>query len=276
MATITTETLLDAPCPRVGITVEGLGVGDSVVSVWRTADGERHPVRGARRTTIVDAGFITDYDAPLERPVTYELEVLSGPSGPDSATSEPVTVPSATAWLMDPLVPHSAVPVLGTKDSDGSAYFRSEAMAELEYAADASMITIMGSDAPMMLFGQVMKARGIPLAMSTRSAEQNVKLKRLLQSTAQFVFRPIPGHGWDLPGTMHIGIPSKVELPVDVSMGGSLTRWDMRADTVQAPVLKVLTATYTWGDVAIMFATYQQKQDAVTGTYLDDLKNPFG
>lgn len=275
MVAVVAEALLDAPCPRVGLTITGLGVGDSVVSVWRTADGERNPVRGARRITIVDAGFVTDYDAPLGRPIFYEVEVISGPGGPSRTLTSTVTVAATTAWLMDPLVPQSAIPVVGG-DGDEGPYLRGQALAQLEYAADVSLINVMGSDKPMALFGQRMAARGVPLSMGTTSAEQNTQLKRLLMSTAQLLFRPLPEFG-DLPGTMFVSVPSAVELPVNVSMGGSLTWWDLKADTVAAPVLKVLTATFTYGDVALLFATYQQKQDGAAGkTYLDDLKSPFG
>ena len=65
MVAVSVEALLDAPCPRVGLTITGLGIGDSVVSVWRTADGERNPVRGARRMVAVDSDYLIDYDAPL-------------------------------------------------------------------------------------------------------------------------------------------------------------------------------------------------------------------
>ncbi|AYN57808.1 minor tail protein [Arthrobacter phage Eileen] len=274
MVAVVAEALLDDPCPRVGLTITGLGVGDSLVSVWRTADGERNPVRGARRITIVDAGFVTDYDAPLGRPVFYEVEVISGPGGPSRTLTPTMTVESPTGWLMDPLVPQSAVPIVGG-DGDEGPYLRGEALAQLEYAADVSLINIMGSDKPMALFGQRMAARGVPLSLGAQLLEHNVRLRQLLMSNAQLLFRPLPDFG-DLPGTMFVSIPSAVETPVDVAEGSYLTWWDLKADTVAAPVLKVLTATFTYGDVALLFATYQQKQDGAAGkTYLDDLKNPF-
>lgn len=264
--------------PSVQLTITGLGVGDSVVSVWRTADGVRSPVRGARRARMNDASAVTDYDVPLGRPVTYEVEVITGPGGASRTSSEPIIVESETAWIMDPLDPTTAVPVVGKHGRDGTTYFRGEALAKLEYEAEVSVFKIMGSDAPMALFGQVMQARGIPLNMGTRSAEQNTQLRNLMQSTAQLLFRPIPAFGVDLPGVMFVSISLKTEIPVTVQMGGNLTWWEMTADTVAAPVLKVLTATFTYGDVAILFSTYQQKQDALASgaTYLDDLKSPFG
>lgn len=276
MPAINAEAVLDSPCPRAGITVTGLGVGDSVITVWRTADGERHPVRGARRLSLIDSGYITDWDAPLERPITYELEVLSNADGASRTTSEPVTIPSVTGWLMDPLIPQTAVPVIG---GDGDeVYLRVPALSELEYQANISIFDVMGSDKPLALFGQRIAEKGLDTSLGTRSAEQNTRLKKLLRSTAQLLFRPLPAWGeLDLNGTLFLANATARQLPVDVSWGGKLTWWDLKSDVVAAPTIKVLTATFTYGDVTMLTSTYQQKQDLMAGlTYLDDLKHPIG
>jgi hypothetical protein len=276
MVAVVVEALVDAPCPRAGITVTGLGVGDSLVSVWRSADGVRDPVRGARRVTMTDAAYIVDWDVPLGRPVSYEVEVISGPAGSSRTYSDAVTVESSSGWLMDPLVPQSAVPVVGGLGDD--TYLRSQALSQLEYGAEVSVFQIMGSDRPLALFGQRMAERGLDTSLSTRSAEQNARLEKLLKSTAQLLFRPLPGWGTrTLPGSLFLGNATATQLPVDVSWGGDLTWWDLKSDVVQAPVIRVLTASFSYGDVAILMDTYQQKQDLMAGkTYLDDLKNPLG
>jgi hypothetical protein len=264
------------PSPRVGITITDLTVGASVVSVWRIADGERNPVRGARRADMSDSDYVIDYDVPLGRKVSYEVEVVSGPQRLSRVTSSSVTVNAATGCIMDPLIPESAVPVIGGKGDD--VYLRSSALSELEYQADVQVYNIMGSSKPLALFGQRMAERGLDTSMSTRSAEQNARLEGLLKSTAQLLFRPLPGWGTrTLPGTMFLANATATQLPVDVSWGGNLTRWDLKSDVVAAPTIKVLTATFTYGDVSILFETYGQKQDLMLGkTYLDDLKNPIG
>ena len=277
MAVVSVEALLSAPCPRVSVTVTGLGIGESVVSVWRTADGERSSVRGARRAVMNDAAFVVDYDAPLGRPISYEVEVLSGPSGASRVTSDSVTVAAVTGWIMDPLVPQSAVAVSGGRDGDGP-YLRASALSALEYQADVQVFSIMGSDKPLALFGQRMAERGLDTSMSTRSAEDNARLEGLLKSTAQLLFRPLPGWGTrTLPGTLFLANATATQLPVDVSWGGDLTWWEMKSDVVSAPTLRVLTATFTYGDVVLLMSTYGQKQELMAGkTYLDDLKNPLG
>lgn len=276
MVHIIADALLDAPAPRVGLTVAGLAVGDSLVSVWRTADGERSPVRGARRVIMNDAAYVIDWDAPLGRPVSYEAEVISGPLGAVRAYANPVTLDSPTGWLMDPLVPQSAVPVVGGKGDE--IYLRSQALSQLEYQADVSIFNVMGSDKPLALFGQRMAERGLDTSMSTRSAEQNARLEKLLKSTAQLLFRPLPGWGTrTLPGSMFLANATATQVPVDVSWGGDLTWWDLKSDVVQAPTIRVLTASFSYGDVEILMDTYGQKQALMAGkTYLDDLKNPLG
>ena len=276
MVAVSIEALVDAPCPRVGVTITGLGVGDSVVSVWRSADGERNPVRGARRVTLVDSAYLVDYDAPLGRPVSYEVEVISGPSGADRVTSSSVTVGTDSAWIMDPLVPQSAVPITRRLTSTGEPTFAVEAMNKLDYAMNSQVFNILGSDKPMALFGQRAAATGVDLSMITDAAEQNTRLRSLFASSGVLLVR-LPASWADfVPGAWFALVASVSERPAGASNGGSVTVWNMSADTVAAPTLRVLTATFTYGDVALLFATYQQKQDAATGTYLDDLKHPLG
>jgi hypothetical protein len=278
MVAVVVEVLMGAPCDRARLTITGLGIGESVVSVWRTADGVREGVPGYRRVAMNDAALLTDFSVPLGRPVTYEVEVISGPSGASRVYADPVTVDSVTGFLMDALVPQTAVAVVGGRGPDGVPYLRSKALAALEYQADVSVFKIMGSSKPVALFGQRMAETSLDTSLGVRSQAENARLKRLLSSTAQLVFRPLPSWGgFELPGTMFLANASATQLPVDVGWGGSLTWWDLVSDVVQAPSIRVLTAEFTYGDVAILMGSYQQKQDLMAGkTYLDDLKNPLG
>lgn len=274
----TAEYTLAGPCPRAGVTITGLGIGDSIVTVWRNADEERTPVQGLRRVVMNDAAFVTDWAVPLGRPVRYEVEVLSGPGGFARATANTITVDSPTGFIQDALLPQSAVPVLGEPRTNGDVYLRSPALSQLEYNADISIFKIMGSDKPMALFGQRMAEMGLDTSLGTRSAEENARLKKLLKSTAQLLFRPLPSWGdIGLSGAMYLGNAKATQVPVNVLMGGQLTWWDLQSDVVSAPAIKVLTATWTYGDVQMLMSTYGQKQALMAGkTYLDDLKSPVG
>lgn len=278
MVAITAEQLPGDPAPKAGITITDLGIGASVVNVWRIADEERQPVRGARRITMNDAGFLTDWDVPTNRPVVYQVEVLSGPNGAARVTAETLTVESEYSWLMDTFVPQSAMPLVGKRKDNGDVYLRGPALSALEYSSDTSMFNVMGSNKPIGLFGERMAEVGLDLSMGTRSAAENKRLKKLIRSTSSFLFRPGPElDGVELEGSMFILNPTATQLPVDTSWGGEMTWWDFKSNTVQAPTIKVLTATFTYGDVAMLYTTYGQKQAAMAGkTYLDDLKNPLG
>ncbi|MGC0237273.1 hypothetical protein [Arthrobacter sp. SD76] len=278
MADISAVALMDSPADRAGITITGLGVGTSVVTLWQIADGNRNPVQGFEGTTMNDAAYVTDHFCPLGRSVRYELEVLSGPLGASRATSNTVVVPSVVGWIQDALVPQNAVPVVGQRRNDGDIYLRAQALQALEYNADVSIFKIMGSKKPMALFGERMAEMGLDTSVGTRSAEQNARLKKLLRYTAQLVFRPLPEWGeLELEGTLYLANAKARQTPVNVMMGGKVTWWDLVSDVVDAPAIKVLTSTFTYGDVDILMSTYQQKQDLMAGkTYLDDLKNPIG
>lgn len=277
MVAVVAEPIIEPPCDRAAVTITGLGIGNSVVTVWRLADEERYPVRGARRVTMNDAHYVVDWDAPLGRPVVYEVEVISGPLGASRTLADPITLDSTTGFIMDALIPQTAVAVIGG-DGDDALYLRPKALAELEYRANVQVFEVMGSDKPMALFGQRMAEKGLDTSLGTDSAEQNARLKLLLRSTAQLLFKPLPSWGqFELPGTMFLANAVATQVPVSVRWGGEVTWWDLQSDHVMAPAIKVLTATFTYGDVEIMTSTYQQKQDRMLGlSYLDDLKNPIG
>jgi hypothetical protein len=265
------------PTPRVGITITDLTVGASVVSVWRIADGAREPVRGARRADMSDSDYVIDYDVPLGRPVSYEVEVVSGPQRLSRVTSSSVTVSSVDGCIMDPLIPESSVRITRRHLPTGEATFAVSALASLEYAADVSVFNIMGSNKPLALFGQRLAAAGVDFSMITDAAEENERMRRLLQSSAQLLVRVPASWTTALPGSCFAVFAKVSESPLGAPYGDPLTVWELSGDTVAAPTIKVLTATFTYGDVAILFETYGQKQDLMAGkTYLDDLKNPIG
>jgi len=220
-----------------------------------------------------DADYVIDYDAPLGRPITYEVEVISGPSGAGRFTSAPVTVNADAGWLMDPLIPQSAVKISKQMGSNGETVFAAAAMEKLDYTADLQLFKILGSNKPMAMFGERMAAAGVDFSVITDSAEENNRLADLLRTAGQLLVR-VPA-SWEaaVPGSWFAAVGVVSKLPHD----GALTTWQLSGDTVAAPAIKVLTATFTYGDVELLFTTYQQKQTLMAGkSYLDDLKNPIG
>ena len=271
---VSVAAFISDPCPRVGVTITALGtMSESVVSVWRTADGERFPVRGARRVTMSDSAYLVDYDAPIGRPITYEVEVISGPAGPSRTTSAAVTVDADFGVIMDPLVPQSAVRVVKRMTAVGEPSFTVDAMKQLDFAADMQLFKILGSNKPMALFGQRMAAADVDFSIITDAVEQNKRLANLLSTSGQLLVRVPASWEMEIPGSWFAAVGVISQLP----HGGSLTTWKLSGDTVAAPAIRVLTALFTHGDVKILYSTYQQKQTLMAGkTYLNDLKNPLG
>lgn len=272
---ITLANKVDAPCPRVGVTVEGLSPGDHVISVWRTTGGERVPVRGARSTPAVDSFYIEDFEAPLKRDMTYGLEILSGPDAGLQGLTAPAVLPSDRGYIQDPLNPASAVPVHGDKTVAGEAYFRSDTFASIAYTAGVSQFQVMGDPRPVSIGGTRRAPAGIPIGLSTRAAAENIRLRDLVREAVHLVIRPLPEWGDFMPASAVYAAAAVEEQPVDVAWGGSLTRWVTTGDVVRPSSSRVLIALWTYQRVAEIFATYDQKQAAAgSGTYLDDQKNP--
>jgi len=274
--TLVAKPLFD-PCPRVEITISDLTPTTNTVTIWRTADGKRQAVRGARKRDVVGSDFVTDYEVPLGRPASYEIEVTAGINAQASATPATVTVNSESGCIQDPLVPGGAVPVHGDFGPNGEAYLRDQALKALEYAADMSVVQILGSPDPVAIMGQRMAAGGVDMSMSTGAAQAAADMRVLLQTAPLVLVRPLPKWAAALPGLCYLAVSKPTELPVTEAWGGGLIRWELVGDLVAAPTMNVLVPLWTHGDVKALWATYQQAQTALSGkTYLDVLKSPSG
>jgi len=263
--------------PWVGVTLRGFQPGDQVYTLWRTADGERMPVRGATRRPVSDSDYVIDYEPPLGRPVQYDLEVLSGADA-GSLTAPAVTrVDSETGYISDPLDPTTYLPIHLSGLPGGEPTLISRALAQLEYGIDANIMRILGSSKPVAILGQRMAASGVDFSVLTDAAEQNTALRNLLKQAGLVLVRPLPSWGDGLPGICYMAADSVTEGRLNAEHGGVLTEWRMVGDTVAAPTARILIALFTYDDVAALFATYDQKQTVMAGkTYLDDLKDPLG
>lgn len=270
------EPFTDAPVPRVGITVDGLdGVGPSVVTVWRsTVGGVRRKVRGWDARRIFGSDFAIDYEAPLGRVITYELQVISGAVVPQRLTAT-TTLDVTTGFIQDPLLPLGAIPVSGDRTPAG-ATLRSTAFQQLDYEAGFTSTQVLGSREPVVNGGQRRSASNISYDMITRAAQDATDLRNLLTVTSLILVRPLPEWG-PLPDLIYTMAQVVSEMPYDVSYGGSLTRWALKGDTVRPPSIQVLVALWTYDQVAALWATYGDAQSAanlISATYLDAQRDP--
>lgn len=265
------------PTPRVEITLTHFTPTSNTVTVWRTADGKRQSVRGFRKRTLVGSDFVIDYEVPLGREVTYEIEVTSGINAQVAAPAATTQVNSESGALQDPLVPGSSVAVYGERGPGGQPYLRDQALKQIEYAADMSIMQILGSPDPVALMGERMSAGGVDMSMSTRAAQSAADLRNILKQAPLVLVRPLPDWAGALPGLCYLAAGKPTELPVDEAWGGQLIRWQLVGDLVAAPTMNVLVALWTYGDIKELWTTYQQAQTALSGdTYLDVMKSPSG
>lgn len=267
----------DAPCDRVEITVTDLPPTTNEVTIWRTADGRRRPVRGFRNFPIVGSDAVTDYEAPLDRLLSYELEVTSGEGMDGPAVTEQITITPATVhgWIQDPLDPDSAIKVYAVAGPDGEPTLLPSAVAQLEYEADTSIIKIMGNDEPVALLGQRMQASNVPFHFFTDAAQQASDLRELIGQAPILLIRPGADWGPSLPGACYVAPPVPQESPAGIIYGNPYTEWKFTSSLVMPPSMNIVIPFWTYGDVEDLWATYQQAQTALSGkTYLQVKKSP--
>ncbi len=275
---VTVVAKTDAPCPRVVVTISDLNPATDVVNVWRTADGTRKAVRGARRWSIVGSDTVTDYEAPLGRVLAYDLEVVSGVCAQAAVTTATVTVTSSTWWIQDPLMPSTAIAVSSLTASDGSPTLSASAVKALEYAASVTIIPILGSSEPVALSGNRTIAGNVDFSLFTDAADQSALLRNLILQTPLLLVRPSGDRfSKPLPGLCYLSSAKPVEQPIPTTYSGTLTHWQLTGDLVAAPTMNVLVPLWTYGAVKALWTTYQQAQTGLAGkTYLNVLQSPTG
>jgi hypothetical protein len=267
----------DAPCPRVEVTISDVTPTDNVVNVWRTADGKRQAVRGARKWTVNGSNFVVDYEVPLGRTAAYDLEITSGLNRGAGVTEQTTSVTSSTWWIQDPLVPSSAIAVNVSKQDSSLPYLTAAAVTALEYAAGMTIVPILGSSEPVALMGQRSIPAEVNFSMFTNAASVTTQLRNLIQQTPLLLLRPNGTRNNGVPGLAYYSSMRPIEHPITVAFGGTLTNWEMKGDLVAAPSMNVLVPIWTYGTVSALWATYQAAQTAhAGGSYLDDLKSPSG
>lgn len=261
------------PCPRVGVTVEGLDtVAESVITVWRSVAGEgRAAVRGLRAATVVDATYVVDFEAPLGRPVTYTLEVTAGADVP-TILEATVTVASDTAWLQDPLDPSTAVALAVEDDGVTGVWFHANALSRLGYASPAQLAQVLGATLPTALGGRPMAAQGVPFDVWADTIEACNRVRILIGAAFPLLLRTVPAISPPLPVLAYLRADA-VEQPITSLMGGTATLWSLTGDLVQAPSLNLLVPTWTYEQVAALWETYADAA-AAGRTYLDWMKDP--
>jgi hypothetical protein len=268
--------LSDAPCDRVQITITDIIPQSCVVTLWRTADGRRAPVRSYRKVPVIGSDVTVDFEAPLGRLTQYDLEVVSGPGfgAPTGAAS--ITVTATSGWIQDPLDPSTAIRLQATDvGSTGVVTLKDSALKSLEMAANMNLMEILGSPDPVALMGNRMALKGLSFAMMTNAANSAAALRTLITQTPLLLIRPLPEWAAALPGLCYTAAPTPVELPINEAWGGTATEWKFDTPLVAAPTMNVIIPLWTYQDWQALWTTYQSAQTTLSGkTYLQVKARP--
>lgn len=276
VVTATAFTTYD-PCPRVEVTITDLTPTANTVTVWRTADGKRAAVQGGRDRSMLAADSVIDYAAPLARTLTYDIEITAGIGTAAAAIPSNVTVAATQGCVQDPLVPSTAMPVYSEVGPNGELALLESSLKNLEYAAEMSLIPVMGSPDPVGIMGQRFAAKGVPFNMVTEAAQHATDMRELIMSSPLLLVRPLPSWAGALPGTCYVGAETITEKPINEAWGGNIIEWHANGSLLAAPSMNVIVPLWTYGDVQALWTTYQQAQTALTGkTYIQVKKSPTG
>lgn len=270
IATLELETL-DSDPPAVRVTVSGVATL-TTFTLTRLCEGETETVPGWRAKQIIDTLIYTDWVAPTNRPVTYNLS-----AGGSVVASATISLATPYAWLQDPLQPDKSMPFALRDSIPGMASLDSRSLKELEYRGGSSLISIMGSSRPVAFGGQRSAASGVVHRIRTYTDEDAARFLDIIDEAPILLVRTLPAMR---------GVPALTYLNADVHReqftthlpGGQQEYWTITGDLITAVMQAAITGSVTYDEVQQLLAgyTYDEVQAlAAATTYLDWQKNPL-
>lgn len=265
------EALTDYPCPRIRLTLTGLGVSAVTVKITRSNGSATLAVPGALEWDVVDSGVLTDYACPLNSQTTYTLWVDGV-----IADVKTITLPSATAWIQDPRQPDRALPVHTGDEGPGALTMRSEALKDIVYPNSAKTMDVMGDPLPVAFGGQRMAPKGVNTSLSAYDADGADAFRHLI-SEAPILLLRTTSDMVPLPPLVYL-LADVAEKPQNVHIGGSFTAWSVVGQFVRPVLQQVISGFLTYDDVQAVLGvyTYDEVEALAAGTtYLDWQKDPL-
>ncbi|MEO7384323.1 MAG: hypothetical protein ABIU18_05260 [Novosphingobium sp.] len=268
------ETLVDpAPAalpPRVRVTVTGVA-SSTAFTLTRLCEGESWTIPEYAPKTFTDSDVSIDWAAPLNRPVLYTLSTAAG-----ALVSATITLTSATAIIQDPIQPDKFLEVYTSGVNPGALTMAGDALKSADYSAPSTRIQVMGSRYPVAIGGQVAAASKVSTSVASDDAVTAAKFRDLRAGTPILLLRTtadmVP-----LPALSYL-LADMQEQPVNIHIGGSLTRWNVTGDLIAAVKQAAISGYVTYDQVQQLLAgvTYNAVQTKYSGlTYLDVQKDPL-
>lgn len=276
---IAVEILPDQGAPQVGVTITGLDpVATSVISVSTSTSGgvTWQTVRGADHVSVVGATFVRDFVPALNVPVTYRLVVHVGTT--PTPTQATILVPSATAWVQDPLNPAGAVAV-DCWGAGAGMLALADSFERMTRAQATDVATVQGNRLPVASVGTrqapsrvLVHLRAVLPAQDALAAD----LRALLDTAGTLVLRGLPV-AIPLDPVAHVVTGSVDEAPVVGSLLGERADWALEVTQVRPTSTAIAIAWWTYDEVLALWTpdTYDQVTAARPGdTYLDWSRSP--
>lgn len=270
LATLELETVASEP-PAVRVSVSGVAAV-TTFTLTRLCEGETETVPGWRAKQFIDTMVYTDWAAPTNRNVTYNLS-----AGGSVVASATINLPTDYAWLQDPLQPNKCMPFTLRDTGTGTATLDSRSLKELEYRAGSSLIGIMGSSKPVAFGGQRSAASGVVHRIRTYTDADAERFLNIIKEAPILLVRTLPGMR-GVPALTYLDANVRREQFTTHLPGGEQEYWTLIGDLLAAVMQAAITGSITYDDVQQLLAgyTYDQVQaKAAATTYLDWQKNPL-
>jgi len=262
---------VDGSPPSVRITVSGV-TSATVFTLTRLCEGRTVTVPGWRAKQLFDSVVDMDWCTPTNRPVTYTLLV----NGVVVAAAT-IILPSAYAWLQDPLQPDKSLRFGLARDAAGTAVLDHKSLKQFTHKANSGAMQILGSPEPVMFGGQRQSASGVMYQLRTFTDADAATMAALVAETPILLVRTLPAM---------VGVPALAYLNGDVTQVPFTTHlpgehqqfWTVTGDLIAAVIRAAVTGSVTYDQVQQLLSgyTYDQVQaKAAATTYLDWQKNPL-
>lgn len=277
--TLTTYTD-DAPCPRVEVYFATLHPDTATLTVYRTAAGRTHEVRGAVRAATAGSFTRIDFECPFNILVSYRAEmfdadgislgftdatvlpdVIDGPIPDDDLYPSDFFFPeegligtgllSAYSWLHNPLDPQGAVRVSAMDSSARS----------LSRPVDGSISRPMGRRVGVMLSRGRGGLAGFTYDIHAPDEASADKVQAMLgdytSNTVPVLCLRVGGDEtrMRIPKPLFLGVLDIPEEDIDVRWGGTETIQRMTGDEVAPPVPGLFIPLLTNADLNAYYAT---------------------
>lgn len=242
--------LRETPAPTARITISDLpSAVVSRIKVWRGIGGSEARVPGDEDQIPAGAVLLDDYRLPLDRNVTYRVE-LTAASGVPVATlhSPPIRAAApddcSMMWVMDPDRPQGAVLVRAMLGTDEKTVWAGE-----------SSVQPVSSGMPYLLSDDRDSVERV-VVFRTDSWEQADRITEMIRSGGELLFRfgrQLMRHD---TGLLYLGSEKIEETPYRPYQGK--IRWRVEGLETRGDMWPLVLVERTWSDVKLEAATWAQ------------------